>query len=90
MLVQSVASPGSDAPLDGARGCYLAFGAAGALLKYMQAEGGMALAAGALLVLPASSAAHMRIDAAGAEALELVTAAAVGSSGRRGGATLFK
>lgn len=90
VLVQACAAADSDPPPDGSRGNYLAYGAANALLRYMQQERSMALAAGGLVVRPISSDHHMRIDTASVEALELVQAMAVGSSGRRGGGTLFK
>lgn len=69
---------------------YLAFGAAGALLKYMQEACGLALVAKSLDVVPIVTPYHVHIDAASIEALELVQPAAVGGTRAAAGTSLFK
>jgi DNA mismatch repair ATPase MutS len=90
VLIQTCATAASSIDLNTRGRLYLAMGAAGALLRYVQNEGHVALVAGSLDVHLACSPHHAHIDAASIEALELVQPRAIGSKGRRGGMSLFR
>jgi DNA mismatch repair protein MSH4 len=90
VLLRAVAAPGAPPELLRAgRGAYLAHGAAGALLTHLRDARGLALAPAALAVRAAAPAHLTRLDAAAADALELVRAARAGPPGARRGATLL-
>ncbi|DBA95622.1 TPA: hypothetical protein ACH3X3_013469 [Trebouxia sp. C0006] len=63
---------------------YLAFGAAGALLSYLEQEQHMFLAANCLDVDFAGTQNHMQIDLASVEALELIKPLAAGAASKKG------
>ena len=90
VMTQACASPQSTAPLSSSQGNDLAFGAAGALLKYIAGECGVALLSKSLDVRSALSPFHTHIDASSIEALELVQPAAVDGLRRSAGTSLFK
>lgn len=72
----SLASPECHAQVQtgGARatGMYLAFGAAGAVLRYAESQHGVVLAPGSLRVVFADAGSRMQVDPASVQALELV------------------
>ena len=75
LALESVAAPSSRADLDSAlmrSRYYLALGAAGAVLRYMEQEHGSVLTAGSLDIQYRSLADRMQIDLAGVQALELI------------------
>ena len=82
MAVLALAAPGSKAELEGGTALassYLAFGAAGALLLYLEQGGSAAPAPSSLSVTIGGSPLHMRIDLPTMQALGLV--APLGSGG---------
>ena len=66
VMTQACASPQSTAPLSSSQGNYLAFGAAGALLKYIAGECGVALLSKSLDVRSAYRRLQHRGPGAGA------------------------
>lgn len=72
VLVQMCASPSSNMDLTDSRGSYLAFGAAGALLKHTQEHLGLVLTSNSLRVFSAETPFHTHINAASIDALQLV------------------
>lgn len=90
MRVQECATGSSLAEISDLRGHYLAIGAAGALLRYIQDERRLVISGCSLEIRSILSPHHVHIDSASIKTLELVAPVTQRGHRRKGGISLLK